>query len=360
MNQFRKWFEKVIRPILPIVSFAVGFIWQSLVLKRIDNLTVNLALLAEIIILGVIIIWNRLVQYKRVKSSLIHRYGRWYPFLIQFIFGGLFNSYLIFYFQSASLTKTGLFLLLIILLLIVSQFFEEKLMNIYVLAGMFFMACFFFLTFFLPVILKQMNAQIFITGGIISLLLTLLILTYLAIRKTLSSIKVYFKSMGIVILLLTAGFVLYFENISPPVPLSMKSGGVYHRIIRKGNVYHIWTEKDKSVEDWVRTYSIIHFQPGDTVYCFVSIFAPGQLEKTIYQKWEYYDSNKQQWLEKNQIGYTVTGGRGKGYRGYTFKSNLWYGYWRVEITTKEGQILGRIPFKIVRKDIPVRYYEISK
>jgi len=356
----KSFYGKYVKPAFPVLSFAVGFIWQSIVLNRIDNMAVNIALLLEIVILGLVIIWNRLCEYDKMENQLIMKYKQSYPFLIQFLLGGLFSSYLIFYFQSASLTKTALFLLLIVLLLIISQFFDEHLMNIYVLGSMFFMSCFFFLTFFLPVVLKEMDQSIFIAGGIISYTTTLLLLLYLGFKRTLSSSYVFLKASGIVAIFMAIGYILYFENISPPVPLSMKTGGVYHKIIKEGDTYQLWTEKDKSVEDWIRTYNIIHFSPGDTVYCFVSVFAPSKLKKTIFQRWEYYDPQKRKWLTKDEIGYNVTGGRGMGYRGYTYKSTLWYGRWRVEVTTMEGQIIGRIPFVLVRRKEPVTYYKVVK
>lgn len=45
----------------------------------------------------------------------------------------------------------------------------------------------------------------------------------------------------------------------------------------------------------------------------------------------------------DKLDYEVTGGRGGGYRGYTYKLNV-SGKWRVDEETEEGLLLGRIKF----------------
>jgi len=42
----------------------------------------------------------------------------------------------------------------------------------------------------------------------------------------------------------------------------------------------------------------------------------------------------------------VKGGREKGFRGYTIKSNYRSGKWRVTTTTKDGRTIGYLTLKI--------------
>ncbi|OPX31632.1 hypothetical protein B1H10_08545 [candidate division KSB1 bacterium 4484_188] len=46
------------------------------------------------------------------------------------------------------------------------------------------------------------------------------------------------------------------------------------------------------------------------------------------------------------MGYQISGGRKGGYRGYTYKTHVTPGKWRVEIVTEDERILGRIGFEI--------------
>ena len=43
----------------------------------------------------------------------------------------------------------------------------------------------------------------------------------------------------------------------------------------------------------------------------------------------------------------MTGGRDGGFRGYTYKNNVWNGLWKVEVITEEELILGVIEFEII-------------
>ena len=47
------------------------------------------------------------------------------------------------------------------------------------------------------------------------------------------------------------------------------------------------------------------------------------------------------------IGYNITGGRDHGFRGYTYKSNVKEGLWKVEVITEEELVLGVIDFEII-------------
>jgi len=48
------------------------------------------------------------------------------------------------------------------------------------------------------------------------------------------------------------------------------------------------------------------------------------------------------------LGYTVTGGRGGGFRGYTFEELIPPGRWRVNVKTPEGLLLGQINFRVTQ------------
>jgi hypothetical protein len=51
-------------------------------------------------------------------------------------------------------------------------------------------------------------------------------------------------------------------------------------------------------------------------------------------------------MTTDRRGYTVTGGRGSGYRGYTYKQSIWPGHWRVDVQTSDDRLLGRINFRV--------------
>ncbi len=336
----------------PLVSFIAGFSWDSLTLSRIDRLFDNLILLAYLLLLGFSIFLIHLIDNERIKYPKVIEYREWYPLAIQFFFGGLFSAYVVFYFQSATLSKNWLFLLFLIVLLIGNEFLKNHLENFKLNIVLFFLAAFSFFTFFLPVLFQTMNTFIFLLSGLTSLLLVgALIYGLFHTSHNPDWQKYKMVGSGVIGLLLFLN-ILYFINWIPPVPLSLKEGGIYHHIHKNTDQYVMRFEKGSWHQFWKKSDDTFHYATGDTVFCFASVFAPTKLDKNIIHHWQVYNEKQGKWLTTDRRSYRIVGGRDGGYRGYTYKRNLQEGEWRVDVETKEKSLLGRITFTIkkVKKD----------
>lgn len=93
----------------PIISFIAGFSWDNFTLGRIDRVLDNSILLFYVVLAGVLIVIQNLVNHGVLSKPFWLRYREWYPVIVQFLFGGLFSAYVVFYSQSAAFTKTDLF-----------------------------------------------------------------------------------------------------------------------------------------------------------------------------------------------------------------------------------------------------------
>ncbi|MEJ2544632.1 MAG: DUF2914 domain-containing protein [Calditrichaceae bacterium] len=133
---------------LPVVSFTAGFAWDSVTLTRIDLWSDNLILLAYITLLGGMLILVNFINDGVISKKWILNYQNWYPMGIQFFLGGLFSSYVVFYFKSAALTKNWLFLGFLIIILIGNEFIENRLSNLKLQFVLYFLATFSFFIFF--------------------------------------------------------------------------------------------------------------------------------------------------------------------------------------------------------------------
>jgi hypothetical protein len=81
------------------------------------------------------------------------------------------------------------------------------------------------------------------------------------------------------------------------------------------------------------------------VFAHVAIKAPNGLTQGIYFEWRYGTYSE-------TIPASITGGREQGYRTYSMKSNFpepLVGLWAVEVRTAQGQLLKRIPFRVIPK-----------
>lgn len=332
---------------LPLISFFAGFLWDSLTLDRIDLFWTDFVLGVYVALAGVFIIIMNFVTAGVLKDERILRFAKWYPNLIQFFFGGLFSSFVVFYFMSASWSKNSIFLIFMAVLLVSNEFIKDRLNNLLLQFGYFFLALFSFLIFILPVVFKSLSPWLFVLGGALSMLI-LGGMLYLLINKAPDIYRPQLKSLQILLAAIYVVYnVFYFTNVIPPVPLSLKTAGIYHHVQRKGNQYELRFEKGAWYNFFKTSDSDFHFAPGDTVFCFASVFAPTRLDTHIRQYWQYYNRRKQQWQTTDRMSYPIHGGRDGGYRGYTYKRHLMPGDWRVQIQTGRGQLLGETSFTLI-------------
>ena len=129
------------------------------------------------------------------------------------------------------------------------------------------------------------------------------------------------------------------------MPLSLKEAGVYHDISRTSGIYTLIGEKTPWYEDLIYRETF-HRVPGDIIYVYTAIFAPSGLTTPIIHEWQYYDNTSRTWMTTNTISFSINGGRDGGYRGYTQKSGVTEGRWRVNVLTQYGAAVGRVSFDV--------------
>jgi len=123
---------------IPVISFFAGFTWDSVTITRIDAVSDNLIIGLYLILLGILIVLTLRSEQSRLEKPFLMKYSHLYPNGIQFFLGGLFSAYVVFYFKSASFTKTAIFLGLLVILLIGNEFLKNKLTNTYLIISLYF------------------------------------------------------------------------------------------------------------------------------------------------------------------------------------------------------------------------------
>ncbi len=171
------------KPFMPPVFFFSGVTYDTLTLTRIDRLQDNLLLLIYLLLLGVLIVLTGRLGIEpapeREQLATFSPFVRWvlrvrpfYPMAVQFLLGGLFSAYAIFYSRSATLTSTAIFFALLVVLLVGNEFLRDRLSSLRLLVSLYALVCFAFFTFFLPVMTGYMNAAIFLVGAVLSAVVT--------------------------------------------------------------------------------------------------------------------------------------------------------------------------------------------
>lgn len=347
------------RPFLPVIFFFAGVTYDTVTLTRIDRLLDNLILLLYLTVLGGLIVLKGRADLGKVPgmpaettkgAQFLARAEPYYPMAIQFLLGGLFSAYTIFYSQSASLTTTAVFFGLLVVLLVGNEFLHDRLSNLKLLVSLYALVAFCFFTFFLPVLTGIMNWVMVLLGAMLSLALALRVLELVYLRKTGRSRIEMVKAGSPAVAVVAVLVLFYFLNWIPPVPLSLKRGGIYHQVDKADGLYHLTFEKPAWYRVMKRSDNPFHGE--GPAYCFTAVFAPVELKTTIYHRWQYrmvapgQSSGRGDFSTTDRIPIHISGGREGGYRGYTIKQYLPPGEWRVDVETEDGRVIGRVRFQV--------------
>jgi len=356
-------FQSVLgKPYLPPLFFLSGVTYDTLVLTRIDRLRDNLLLLLYLTLLGfLIVLTGRLgTNEARVEDlppdapflmKWVVQAKPYAPMAIQFLLGGLFSAYAIFYSKSATFAGTAVFFCVLVAFLVANEFLRSRLSNVQLLVSLYALVCFAFVTFFLPVMTGWMNQAIFLAGAALTVLVVLRVvhLIYWRNQARTNREALLAGAPALALIGLLVGF--YFLNWIPPVPLSMKFGGMYHEVKRSGDHFELSYEK-QWFEVWQRSSTTV--AADEPIYCFTAVFAPVALNTTIYHHWYYRLDASHPFTHADRIALKISGGREGGYRAYTFKQGLDPGDWRVDVETEDGRVIGRVVVHAEKRDEAAR------
>ena len=346
-SSFRKFTRKH-EKYLPLVFFIGGFIFDSLTLGRIDRLYDLSVLCLHMSLLTITLYLYNLAEDNKWKNTIIERYEEYFPLAIQFFFGGLSSAFVIYFSRSVSLSKTISFFIILVALLFANEFLKKRISNKYLQFSVYFFISFTFFTFIIPVFVKLMNTNVFIVSGLVSLILTLTLIIVIYYKSPSTRAELHLgKLIGFIFIIYTTINFFYFFKLIPPVPLALENGIVAHNIIMKNNDYIVSYEPEESYVFWREHRLKFIYNPGEEVYVFTSIFAPTDIKKIIFHRWNWYNDETEEWEILEDIGYDITGGRNGGFRGYTFKNNVKEGLWKVEVITEEELVIGVIDFEII-------------
>lgn len=324
-------------------AFLAGFLIDSLTLTRID-FWVNHAIIFTYLAIAVAsMILLQAAEGRKLRSSFFFRAASFLPIVIQFAFGALFSVLFVYYARSASFAGNWFFILLLGAISVGNEFVRGRYARLEFQFAALFAILFAFMIFYVPIVLDALGAMTFLLGGFLSLCFMIGLL--FALYRVAPSV-VEKSARGVALLVGGLYFllnVLYFTNIIPPIPLSLRGADVYHLVTKEADGSYVGFAEERSVFGG-RTY---HHISGEPVYFYSAIFAPTKIALSIYHEWQFYDERRGEWVTKSTISFPVIGGREKGYRGYSLKQWVEPGEWRVLVKTRQGQLLGQRNFLIL-------------
>ncbi len=337
IKRIKYWYEYHERRI-SMGSLGVGFIVDSLTLQRVDNLFDNLWIASNIFLAGACI-----VLLNRHKSD--DEPGFWLPNILQFSFGALLGSIFVFYLRSTTLSVTWPFLALLLLAILANEFFQKRYARLTLQLSFFYFSVFSFAIFLMPVLLNRIGVWVFFLSSIVGLVFIWLFLKMLGALARERFLEERTHIWGFVLVICLAINFLYFTNLIPPIPLSLKDADIYYQVEKTESGEYLLSGEERGVERYFTLFPEVFWQSGQALHAYTAVFAPGTLSTDIFHEWQYRD-DKGRWVTATRIPLHLSGGRERGFRTFSSKYNFTPGLWRVDVKTPRGQIIGRINFRV--------------
>src|SRR3989338_616272 len=300
--------------------FAAGFIFDTMAVGRINsphNVIHQAAYLS-------LCAWLISLEWRETYGDFSPPRGfvtawRYHKGATHFMLGTLLNIYTLFYFKSASLGISLLFLLIMAGLLAINELKPFENYGSTLRMVLFSLCLISYFGYLIPMLLGWIGVLPFIGSVAAAALAVGSLGRYL--RRRLPEhpqiIQEHVLRPFIGVAIVFAG--LYFFKITPPVPLSLSSIGIYHDVRREGGQFALIMTRPRW-KFWQRGDQTFLARPGDKIHCFISVFSPGRFRERLQVRWLYRDPAAG-WRDYGAIPLDITGGRDDGFRSDTIKAN---------------------------------------
>ena len=330
-----------------IAFFIGGFLFDAVMVGRIDETPVLVQQAAYLALTGILL--GAMVRFDLLQlepPGWLRRPWRYVEHAMHFMLGTLLNAYILFYVKSGSGVTALLFLVLISLLLLINEHPRFHRLGPVVLFGLYSFSLTSYLAYLLPVLLGHLRPWMFFVASVLSLAPIVLLGRLMArwgANRRLALRRALAPAIAVQVVLL----VLFMFRLVPPVPLSVRSLGIWHGVEREGAEFKLSRlPRSRWGDLWRHDERMFLARPGDRVYVFTRIFAPHNFRDQVRVRWAKWEPARRAWNESDGIPLRIVGGREEGFGGYAYKQNWSPGDWRVAIETEDGREIGRTRFEI--------------
>lgn len=338
----------LLRRFYPLGAFCGGFLWDALTIGQRVKVTDFWRLGVFLVGAALLSLW--LARRERLElerpiavdglRSRVRGLAWQAPYLLlQFFFGGIFSALFILYFKSAGHLGTWFMAGLLGALLVGNEFAGERYGRRFTLTWtLFALNAILLCNFALPHAAGSLHPAWFPLSTVIGALLAQ-VLWWLAPGRPGRILPAW----GVAAALLLAGS---FDMIAP-VPLVKRELAVGHAFVQEGSRYAMKVEQAPAWQFWRDQSPVAHVAENERLYGVAAIFAPLGVTAALEHRWEYRQADGG-WRLVYRNRFQSSGGREKGFRGYSWVVNPLPGEWRFIVGTQDGRTIGILPFTVER------------
>ena len=200
----------------------------------------------------------------------------WLVNVMQFFFGGIFSTYLVFYFRSGTIATSWPFLVVLAAAFIANERLKRHYARLAFQLSLLFLAYYAFrdLSHADPVPSDQ-HTNIYIErrgkpGRHRHPIRDPKKIFTRTIRRQKKLDRTRVRSSAIFI----GVNLLYFYNLIPPLPLSLKDAGIYQSLTVNGPGNYTVQRENQGLAEFFEWSQTIHVVPGDPLYAYTAVFSP--------------------------------------------------------------------------------------
>lgn len=341
----------LLRRLYPLAAFLGGFAWDALTIGQrvrvVDLWRLGFFLLGAGLL--VVALARREALQKVAPAAASGWRGRltdlrWQaPYLLlQFFYGGIFSALFILYFKSSGHLGTWLTAALLGVLLVHNEVAGKRHGERFTLTwALLALNAILLFNFALPHTVGSLNSAWFYlsTAGGIVLVHALWWFSPGRPGRVL-------PAWGLAALLLLA----WRLDMIAPVPLVEQDIAVGHDFVQAPGRYALRLERAPVWQFWRHQSQTVHVPEGGKLYGVSAVFAPKGVTAALEHRWEVREANGWRLAYRNR--FQTTGGRERGFRGYSWVRNPPPGEWRFVVATQDGRTVSILPITVVRGEVP--------
>lgn len=339
-----------LRRLYPPAAFLGGFVWDALTIGQRIRVIDFWRLGAFLLGAALLALWLARRAARGVSApaapaggaslgSRLHSLAWQAPYLLlQFFFGGIFSALFILYLKSSGHLGAWLMAAFLAALLVGNEFVGERYGRRFTLTwALFGLNAILLFNFALPHALGSLDALWFYasTAGGVVLTHTL---RWLAPGRP-GRIGPAWGVAGA----LTLAF--HFDMVAP-VPLVKRQLAVGQDFVQEVGRYAVQVEPAQWWEWWREQAATVHVPEGGRLYGLSAVFAPLGVTAGLEHRWELHEADG--WRLVYRRPFQTTGGRDRGFRGYSWVLNPPPGDWRFVVATQDGRTIDVLRLRVER------------
>ena len=266
-----------------------------------------------------------------------------FTFFTSFFLGSLLAYSLIYYSSLSDIISVWPILVLILIAIILNETLKDKIFDVVI----FMLAINFYFILNTPIFFLEVSNTSFYFSLFLAFLVNIIIIKMMKwIYHEVAHNFLYTFFLFLIPLLI---YGLHTLKYFPAVPLKLGESGFYSYIEKVDNGISLEYYKEKRGETVSESFLGFFKEPrieknkldNEKLYFFSSVIAPrgAAIKSIISHSWEKWNSRTKGWEKKFIFNFPIFGDRVDGYRGYSVKSNIETGEWRVRVLS-DSRIIG--------------------